>query len=69
MKTGTQSTMDVGGLDAQARPKRVYAKPLLNKVALRPDEAVLGNCKTASTSGPAHSGSCQAVTFCSSQGS
>jgi hypothetical protein len=32
--------------------KRPYRKPRLKRVALRPEEAVLGGCKTASSSGP-----------------
>ena len=31
--------------------KRPYAKPQIQEVPLRPDEAVLGGCKTSSTSG------------------
>lgn len=69
MTTGTRPMPNVGGHDPQACPRRVYAKPLLLEIALRPDEAVLGNCKTSSTSGPAHSGTCQAVVFCTTQGS
>jgi hypothetical protein len=34
------------------RTKRAYSKPELVQVPLRPEEAVLGNCKTASTAGP-----------------
>ena len=33
--------------------KKPYSKPQIQEVPLRPDEAVLGNCKTSSTSGPA----------------
>ena len=33
--------------------KKPYTKPQIHEVPLRPDEAVLGNCKTASVSGPA----------------
>ena len=33
--------------------KKPYNKPQIQEVPLRPDEAVLGNCKTASTSGAA----------------
>ncbi|HVZ73502.1 MAG TPA: hypothetical protein VHJ20_14085 [Polyangia bacterium] len=33
--------------------KKPYQKPTLSEVALRPEEAVLGNCKTLSISGPA----------------
>jgi hypothetical protein len=32
--------------------KKPYAKPQIQEVPLRPDEAVLGGCKTASVSGP-----------------
>lgn len=36
------------------QPKRKpYEKPSLSEVALRPDEAVLGNCKVPAVSGPA----------------
>jgi hypothetical protein len=31
--------------------KRPYVKPQIQEVPLRPDEAVLGGCKTASVSG------------------
>jgi len=33
--------------------KRPYTKPEVREVPLRPDEAVLGACKTAARSGPA----------------
>ncbi len=32
--------------------RKPYAKPQIEEVALRPEEAVLGACKTASLSGP-----------------
>ncbi len=32
--------------------KKPYVKPEATQVPLRPDEAVLGNCKIASVSGP-----------------
>jgi hypothetical protein len=35
--------------------KRPYEKPELKQVQLRPEEAVLGNCKISATSGPATS--------------
>jgi hypothetical protein len=47
--------------------RKPYEKPTLSQVALRPDEAVLGNCKTMSVAGPANS-DCFAF-GCSSQGS
>ncbi len=33
--------------------RKPYEKPTLSEVALRPEEAVLGNCKAAAISGPA----------------
>jgi len=33
--------------------KKPYVKPEVTQVPLRPDEAVLGNCKTTNVSGPA----------------
>ena len=33
--------------------RRPYRKPELRRVQLRPEEAVLGNCKTSGTAGPA----------------
>lgn len=36
--------------------KKAYTKPVLNHIDLRPEEAVLGNCKTGMTgTGPANS--------------
>lgn len=50
--------------------KKEYEKPTLTEVALRPEEAVLGNCKSATTSGPASGGDCNfMVGGCSSLGS
>ncbi len=37
------------------QPKKPYMKPEVTQVSLRPDEAVLGGCKTSSTSGPVSS--------------
>jgi len=49
-------------------PKKAYAKPELRKVPLKPEEAILGNCKRSGSSGPAGSG-CVAVTPCWTIGS
>jgi len=48
--------------------KKKYEKPKLSEVALRPEEAVLGNCKSVSISGPAMP-DCSSVGGCSSLGS
>jgi hypothetical protein len=34
------------------QPKKPYVKPQVTQVPLRPEEAVLGNCKSATNSGP-----------------
>lgn len=52
--------------DAQ-QPKKTYAKPELRRILLRPEEAVLGACKSSGSAGPGM-GSCM-VTMCSTQGS
>jgi hypothetical protein len=33
--------------------KRPYSKPKIQQVQLKPDEAVLGGCKTSTVAGPA----------------
>ena len=48
--------------------KKPYAKPTLSEVALRPEEAVLGNCKSVSISGPAMP-DCTSFGGCASMGS
>ena len=48
--------------------RKPYEKPMLSEVSLRPEEAVLGNCKTASISGPAQA-DCTGFGFCASAGS
>jgi hypothetical protein len=37
------------------RPRKPYVKPQIQEVPLRPEEAVLGGCKTASKSGSTQS--------------
>jgi hypothetical protein len=49
-------------------PKRPYVAPVVEKVALRAEEAVLGFCKNSSIRGP-RGGNCRAVGVCSTQGS
>jgi hypothetical protein len=56
------------GDDVKGPPKRPYQRPVLQQVTLRPEEAVLGSCKTAGSSGPI-SGTCSLPVACSSLGS
>jgi hypothetical protein len=52
----------------QAESKKTYEPPQLTTISLRPEEAVLGHCKTASGGGM--NGSCQQVFGgCPNQGS
>ncbi len=60
--------MNKGKSDDSLRHKRPYRKPALVVVALKPDEAVLGSCKTAGNSGPGSGGQCR-PSSCRSQGS
>ena len=48
--------------------KRPYGKPELVRISLRPEEAVLGSCKNAATSGPLQS-RCNSPAACNNQGS
>jgi len=54
--------------DGSFKPKKPYKKPAMKRVALRPEEAVLGFCKKAAASGPLQSG-CNNPSNCSSLGS
>jgi len=51
------------------RTKRAYSKPELIQVPLRPEEAVLGNCKGATAAGPGAPSNCSTPAPCFSQGS
>jgi hypothetical protein len=47
-----------------AKTKKPYTKPEIRKVQLKPDEAVLGNCKNTGIVGPA-AYNCNPGTQCS----
>lgn len=51
------------------RPKRTYSKPELVQIPLRPEEAVLGNCKTTGATGPGAPANCMSAGPCFSIGS
>jgi hypothetical protein len=58
-----------GGTGRKKEQKRKpYVKPEVKQVPLRPEEAVLGFCKSASLAGPL-SPTCSAPIPCSSSGS
>jgi hypothetical protein len=53
----------------QDRGKKTYEPPRLSIISLRPEEAVLGHCKSTVVSGPGGLGTCSPVGPCSSIGS
>jgi len=54
--------------DEVKNPKKPYEPPRVTVVSLRPEEAVLGHCKSATSAGPV-SGNCSAVGSCHTVGS
>ena len=50
------------------KPRKRYEKPELTQVSLRPEEAVLGVCKSASVAAAGHA-NCTITPKCSSVGS
>lgn len=48
--------------------KKPYGKPVIREVKLRPEEAVLGNCKVSGNAGPGQS-SCDTPLSCTTLGS
>jgi hypothetical protein len=51
-----------------SRGRKPYVKPQVRQVSLRPEEAVLGACKTTGVSGPAQS-RCSIPVQCYTSGS
>ena len=60
---------EIEEVKADAPPKKPYMKPRLRRVELRPQEAVLGSCKTmGGTMGGGTAGTCDTIA-CQAQGS
>ena len=60
-----------GGMNSEwgkSDRKKAYQPPRLTTINLRPEEAVLGHCKTSSSGGPVQS-TCTFITMCASVGS
>jgi len=53
----------------QAEDRENYEPPRLTTISLRPEEAVLGHCKSLSGGGNHTFGSCQPIGICNSVGS
>jgi len=56
-------------LEQNGQRKKPYKKPEVVQIPLRPDEAVLGFCKSGAAAGPGGSSSCAHAGSCFSQGS
>jgi len=54
--------------EKQEQARKPYEKPQIKRFPLRPEEAVLGNCKTGGGSGPSGIG-CFSGGFCKTRGS
>ena len=52
----------------RANGKKSYESPRVKTISLRPEEAVLGHCKTSGSGGPVQS-TCTLIGPCSSVGS
>lgn len=57
-----------GPKESRRETKLPYVRPVLRKVPLRPEEAVLGFCKSSNTSGPSGPTNCFPIGPCSTQG-
>lgn len=51
--------------DINGTSRKTYHRPLVREVRLRPEEAVLGNCKVSGSTGPLQS-NCNSPVACSS---
>jgi hypothetical protein len=49
--------------------RKAYQPPKLSVISLRPEEAVLGHCKNASSAGPVSMSNCTMVAPCNFIGS
>jgi hypothetical protein len=61
-------TMHANDDKHEQQARKPYEKPQIKRFPLRPEEAVLGNCKTAGGSGPSSIG-CFSGGFCKTRGS
>jgi hypothetical protein len=61
--------MGEGPMKGTQDQRKPYRKPELTRVDLRPEEAVLGNCKMSGVSGPSSGGNCSPAGPCFTQGS
>ena len=58
-----------GSSDGTVKKRRPYSRPTVRRIHLRPEESVLGTCKSASVNGPNVANRCVTPTNCSASGS
>lgn len=56
-------------LDLLKQGRRSYNRPTVKRVQLRPEEAVLGFCKSTTANGPNIGNNCKTPSSCSGSGS
>jgi len=56
-------------LDLLKQDRRSYGRPVVKRVQLRPEEAVLGFCKSSTVNGPNIGNNCLGPPACSGNGS
>lgn len=62
------TTMGNERLGNHDEPRKAYSRPIVREVKLRPEEAVLGNCKISGSGGPGQT-SCDSPVACTTLGS
>ena len=67
-KSKAASAEEESEMEEKEIQKKPYIKPEITEIELRPEEAVLGSCKTAASAGPG-AGRCNFPSACSSLGS
>ena len=58
-----------GSPDGNVKARRPYSRPTVRRIHLRPEESVLGTCKSGSINGPNVANRCTIPTNCSASGS
>lgn len=68
MSENDERGRQAGAERSQTPGKLPYTPPSITRVPLRPEEAVLGHCKTSARAGPLH-GRCNFPAPCATMGS
>ena len=58
-----------GSSDGTVKKRRPYSRPTVRRIHLRPEESVLGTCKSSGVNGPNVASLCTTPINCSASGS